>query len=101
MSRVNLGCVLSFIPAHRNSYFFSIGKQLQAVKGGKPDDNELDNQLYSDREGSDIAYKHQQAVEMIPFILQAGDDPLVYCRIAHFLRTTPAWRVWHPPSATI
>jgi hypothetical protein len=42
-------------------------------------------------EGGDVAYKHQQAIEFVPFFLQDGDDPLVYCRIGHFLRSSSAW----------
>lgn len=65
-------------------HYFSIGRQLRAA-------GEQDNELYSFNEGGDTAYKHQQAVEFVPFFLQQGDDPLIYCRIAHFLRSSPAW----------
>lgn len=65
-------------------HYFSIGRQLRAA-------GDQDNELYTFNEGGDTAYKHQQAVELVPFFLQQGDDPLVYCRIAHFLRSSPAW----------
>jgi hypothetical protein len=65
-------------------HYFSIGRQLRAA-------GDQNNELYSFNEGGDTAYKHQQAVEFVPFFLQQGDDPLIYCRIAHFLRSSPAW----------
>lgn len=69
-------------------HFFSIGRQLQAVSK----QNEDKNEMYSYDEGGNVAYKHQQAVEIVPFFLQPGDNPLAYSRIAHFLRSSPAWK---------
>jgi hypothetical protein len=41
--------------------------------------------------GGGIAFKHQTIVELVPFFLQAGDDALVWCHIAHFMRFPPGW----------
>ena len=47
--------------------------------------------FYKTDEGGGIAFKHQTIVEFVPFFLQVGDDPRVWCRIPHFMRTSPAW----------
>ncbi len=80
--------MIGVIDTHTTSdlpHYFSIGRQLAAAKND-------DHTLYSFDEGGDVAYKHQQAVEMVPFFTQPADeDPYVYCRIAHLLRSTSAW----------
>ncbi|HLY26247.1 MAG TPA: RNaseH domain-containing protein, partial [Aggregatilineales bacterium] len=35
--------------------------------------------------------KHQTIVEFVPFFLQKDDSELVWCRIPHLLRLSPAW----------
>ncbi len=45
--------------------------------------------LYKTDEGGGIAFKHQTIVEFVPFFLQAGDDPQVWCHIPHFMRISP------------
>ena len=42
-------------------------------------------------EGGGIAFKHQTIVELVPFFLQLEDDAKAWCRIAHFMRVSPAW----------
>jgi hypothetical protein len=80
--------MIGVVDTHTTSelpHYFSIGRQLAAAKKD-------DHTLYSFDEGGDVAYKHQQAVEMVPFFTQPEDeDPYVYCRIAHLLRSTSAW----------
>lgn len=52
---------------------------------------------------ANIAYKHQQMVEMLPFFVRADfrseDNLKALCRIPHFLRTSPAFtrgNISHP-----
>ncbi|HVB22970.1 MAG TPA: RNaseH domain-containing protein [Ktedonobacteraceae bacterium] len=47
--------------------------------------------LYKTDEGGGISFKHQTIVEFVPFFLQAGDDPQVWCHIPHFMRISPGW----------
>jgi len=47
--------------------------------------------LYKTDEGGGIAFKHQTIVELVPFFLQAEDDPQVWCHIPHFMRISPGW----------
>jgi RNaseH domain of pPIWI_RE len=42
-------------------------------------------------EGGEELFKHAHAVEIIPFFLQPGIEPLVLARVAHFLRAIPSW----------
>lgn len=75
------------VDAHANSsftHYFSIGRQ--------PDTFKHDNEQLTFESSGKNAHKHQQAIEFVPFFLQSDDDELVYCRIAHFLRSSPAWR---------
>ena len=74
-------------------HYFSIGKQPKTV-------NKLQNdKKYKDKakadEGGAIAFKHQTIVEFVPFFLQPGDDPLAWCRVAHYLRFSAAWNSGH------
>lgn len=45
--------------------------------------------------GMDLAFKHQQMVEMVPFFvrpdMQSLEQRLTLCRAIHYLRTSPAW----------
>lgn len=66
-------------------HYFSIGRQ--PVAFGKDQDEER----YAFEDGGDVAFKHQQAIEYVPFFAANEDDRLIYCRIAHFLRSSPAW----------
>ncbi|GAB5494845.1 MAG: hypothetical protein Phog2KO_50600 [Phototrophicaceae bacterium] len=77
------------IDSHAESpftHYFSIGQQPDAFK------NKVDNQALTFETNSANAHKHQRAIEFVPFFLQEEDDELAYCRIAHFLRSSPAWR---------
>lgn len=48
-----------------------------------------------DVHGANVAFKHQQVLEMVPFFvhprLAVGDGALALCRALHYLRVTPAW----------
>ena len=46
---------------------------------------------YKMDEGGGIAFKHQTIVEFVPFFLQPGDEAKEWCRVAHFMRISPAW----------
>jgi hypothetical protein len=45
--------------------------------------------------GMDLAFKHQQMVEMVPFFvrpdMQGLEQRLALCRAVHYLRISPAW----------
>ena len=49
----------------------------------------------NDEYGANIAFKHPQLVELVPFFVRpdlAQDDVLrALCRVAHYLRLSPAW----------
>jgi hypothetical protein len=49
----------------------------------------------NDKYGANIAFKHPQLVELVPFFVRpdlAQDDVLrALCRVAHYLRLSPAW----------
>ncbi len=47
--------------------------------------------LYKTDEGGGVAFKHQTIVELVPFFLQAEDNPQVWCHIPHFMRISPGW----------
>lgn len=53
----------------------------------------LDSHL--DEYGANIAFKHQQIVEMVPFFVhpefQADAGLRALCRVPHYLRSSPAW----------
>ncbi len=46
---------------------------------------------YKTDEGGGIAFKHQTIVEFVPFFLQPEDEAKEWCRVAHFMRISPAW----------
>ena len=74
-------------------HYFSIGRlpqttdRTQSIRG-REDPYKIDM-------GGGIAFKHQQMVEMVPFFVredfqtEAGKTAL--CRVAHYLRSSPAW----------
>lgn len=41
--------------------------------------------------GGSVGFRHQTAIEFVPFFLQPDDDPLAWCRATHYLRFSPAW----------
>lgn len=61
-------------------HYFSIGRQPTQ-----------DQTLYAFGDGGDKAFRHQQAVEFVPFFGVNTEDDQTFCRIAHLLRSTPAW----------
>lgn len=79
-------------------HYFSIGRIPDTQK--KTQDTLDARQLYkSDRSenvyAANIAYKHQQMVEMLPFFVrpdfQSKDNLKALCRVPHFLRTSPGF----------
>lgn len=66
------------------SVYYSIGRIPKMA------DNQ-DNRAFLSNLGGDIAFRHQQAVEMVPFFLQPSDNPVIWTRIAHALRYSSAW----------
>jgi len=69
--------------------YYSIGRRPVTVRfGGDTSSNDLFN---FEEPGASYAHRHQQALEIIPFFTQPEDDPLTWCRVAHFLRFSPAW----------
>lgn len=80
-------------------HYFSIGNLPSTQKG---QDSKTVRELYmldrdSEREeyGANIAFKHQQIVEMLPFFVRADFQTEEYlkalCRVPHYLRFSPAW----------
>lgn len=61
-------------------HYFSIGRQPTQ-----------DHTLYAFGDGGDKAFRHQQAVELVSFFGVKTEDDQTFCRIAHLLRSTPAW----------
>ena len=84
-------------------HYFSVGR---LPKTQKNQDLKEKRELYKldhvistrgsqhDAYGMDIAFKHQQMVELVPFFVRPDleDDGLVLCRALHYLRTSPAWK---------
>jgi len=79
-------------------HYFSVGRIPDTQK--KTQDTSKARELYkSDRieniYAANIAYKHQQMVEILPFFVrpdfQSEDNLKALCRIPHFLRTSPAF----------
>lgn len=79
-------------------HYFSVGRIPDTQK--KTQDTRDARELYkSDRTqniyAANIAYKHQQMVEMLPFFVhpdfQSDDNLKALCRVPHFLRTSPAF----------
>jgi hypothetical protein len=72
-------------------HYYSIGRRPISQKG-KDKQARKDDETDLLDEGTGFGYKHQQVIEYIPFYLQDSDiDPLPWCRIPHFLRSSPAW----------
>ena len=78
-------------------HYFSVGRIPDTQK---TQDTRDARELYkSDRTekvyAANIAYKHQQMVEMLPFFVhpdfQSDDNLKALCRVPHFLRTSPAF----------
>ncbi len=86
----DLGHLTGFIDSQAESEFFhylSIGRLPTTAareQRGKPG-------RYKTDAGGGIAFKHQTIVEFVPFFLQAGDEPQVWCHVPHFLRISPGW----------
>jgi RNaseH domain of pPIWI_RE len=86
-------------------HYFSVGRIPDTQK---TQDTSKSRELYkSDRidnvYAADIAYKHQQMVEMLPFFVrsdfQSENNLKALCRVPHFLRTSPAFtkgNIIHP-----
>lgn len=79
-------------------HYFSVGRIPDTQK--KTQDTPDARELYkSDRTenvyAANIAYKHQQMVEMLPFFVhadfQSEDNLKALCRVPHFLRTSPGF----------
>ncbi|MBG1242160.1 RNAseH domain-containing protein [Nostoc sp. NZL] len=87
-------------------HYFSIGRLPQTQKG---QDTSTARELYmldsqNDEYGVNIAFKHQQMLEMLPFFIrsdfQKTEESLKsLCRVPHYLRISPAWSMGniHPP----
>jgi len=64
--------------------YFSMGRM--------PSTTRYQNRKHAKAEwGGATAFKHQRALEIVPFFLPAGDDPRAWARLAHFLRFSPGW----------
>lgn len=66
-------------------HFYSVARQSSTA------DEEQNNEDFVFGDGGDMAFRHQKIVEMLPWFAQSDDDRIIYSRIAHFLRFTPAW----------
>ena len=87
-------------------HYFSVGRIPDTQR--KTQDTRDARELYkSDHTeniyAADIAYKHQQMVEMLPFFVrpdfQSEDNLKALCRVPHFLRTSPGFtkgNIIHP-----
>ena len=78
--------------------YFSVGRipQTQKKKQGTPKARELYKQEHiDDIYAANIAYKHQQAIEMLPFFVrsdfQVPEHLTALCRVPHYLRISPAY----------
>ena len=84
-------------------HYFSVGRRPLTQKS---QDTATAQELYMldhhlkgspkfDEYGANIAFKHQQMVEMVPFFVhpdfQTEDGLKMLCRIPHYLRSSPAW----------
>lgn len=76
-------------------HYFSIGKLPETKR--RDQDTRDGRGAYKTDEGGGIAFQHQQMVEHVLFFEQSEDDTdekrAAWCRIAHFLRSSPAWTV--------
>lgn len=64
---------------------YSVARQSGTV------DEQQDNEDFLFGDGGDMAFRHQKIVELLPWFAQREEDRLVFSRIAHLLRFTPAW----------
>ncbi len=72
--------------AQRNKNTVDLFKLQNYIKGADPRNNHY---------GVDTAFKHQQAIEMVPFYVHADlnheEGKLALCRAVHWSRISPAW----------
>ncbi|WP_242044580.1 RNaseH domain-containing protein [Anabaena azotica] len=79
-------------------HYFSIGKLPTTQKG---QDTPTTRELYmldsqNEEHGANIAFKHQQILEMVPFFIhpdfqKTAESIKALCRVPHYLRISPAW----------
>ncbi|MBD2175009.1 RNaseH domain-containing protein [Anabaena sp. FACHB-709] len=79
-------------------HYFSIGKLPTTQKA---QDTLTTRELYmldsqNDEYGVNIAFKHQQILEMVPFFVhpnfqKTAESLKILCRVPHYLRISPAW----------
>ncbi|WP_272819440.1 RNaseH domain-containing protein [Scytonema hofmannii] len=78
-------------------HYFSVGGLPNTQKG---QDSKTSRELYmldsqDDEYGANIAFKHQQMMEIVPFFVrpdfQAEEYLKVLCRVPHYMRISPAW----------
>ncbi len=78
-------------------HYFSVGGIPSTQKGqNTPKVRELSKiEHQDDIYAANIAYKHQQMIEMLPFFIrqdfQTKESIKSLCRVAHYLRTSPAY----------
>jgi len=78
-------------------HYFSIGRIPATQKGqNTPKARNLGKiEHEGDIYAANIAYKHQQMIEMLPFFVrsdfQTEENPKAICRVPHYLRTSPAY----------
>ena len=79
-------------------HYFSIGRipETQKKKQNTPKARNLSKiEHEGDIYAANIAYKHQQMIEMLPFFVRADfqteENIKALCRIPHYLRTSPAF----------
>ncbi len=79
-------------------HYFSIGRipETQKKKQNQPKARELSKIEHKDDiYAANIAYKHQQMIEMLPFFVrtdfQTEEKIKTLCRVPHYLRTSPAY----------
>ena len=80
-------------------HYFSVGRIPETQK--KKQDYSMTRELYkldssiNDEYAANIAYKHQQMIEMLPFFIrsdfQTEENLKKLCRVPHYLRISPAY----------
>lgn len=74
-------------------HYYSIGKQLGTARNQRL--AKTRHATMFDTIGGGVAYKYPQVVELVPFFVRKDYQTLEglkrLCRVAHFLRTAPAW----------
>ena len=74
-------------------HYFSIGRLPSTIKGVQTTKGREDPYKIGDAGG--IAFKHPQAIEMLPFFIhpdfQTEENRKILCRVPHYLRFSPAW----------